>query len=279
MICEAIVRAPVSVIIPCYRCASTIRRAVQSVIDQTQKPTEVILVDDESGDKTLAVLQELEKSYPSWIKVIALTKNQGVASARNAGWAIATQPFIAFLDSDDAWHPKKIEIQFAYMNQHPEVTLSGHMHQILSKDDHLPNWPIQPATKAVFISKWDLLLSNRFITPSIMLRSNISQRFSEEQRYMEDHLLWLEVLCDGAIVMRLTEKLAATYKSSFGFEGLSSNIQAMERAELYNYLHIYKTRRISLSSFIFLEIFSLIKYLRRLAIVNARKILVYLGIR
>lgn len=266
---------PVTVIIPCYRCASTIRRAIQSVIAQTQKPAEIILVDDASGDEALALLRELEQQYPDWIKVIALAKNQGAASTRNAGWAAASHTFIAFLDADDAWHPKKIEIQYAYMNTHPEVTLSGHRHQILNQDDHLPDWLIPPSTDVVCISKWGLLLSNKFITPSIMVRRDIPQRFSEQQRYMEDHLLWLEILCDGALVVKLPDKLAAIYKSSFGATGLSSNIVAMERSEIYNYLYMYKTHRIGLSSLVFLEAFSLIKYMRRLAIVGARKVLVH----
>ena len=268
---------PVTVIIPCYRCASTIRRAIQSVIAQTQQPAEVILVDDASGDETLAMLRELEQQYPDWIKVIALAKNQGAASARNAGWAAASHTFIAFLDADDAWHPKKIEIQYAYMNTHPEVTLSGHRHQILNQDDHLPDWLIPPSTDVVCISKWGLLLSNQFVTPSIMLRMDIPQRFSEQQRYMEDHLLWLEILCEGALVVKLPDELAAIYKSSFGVTGLSSNIVAMERSELYNYVHLYKIQHIGLSVLIFLEAFSLIKFLRRLVIVGARKVAVYLG--
>ena len=268
---------PVSVIIPCYRCASTIHHAIQSIINQIQKPEEVILVDDASGDETLAVLREFEQQYPDWIKVIALAENQGAASARNAGWAMANQPYVAFLDADDDWHPKKIEIQFTYMSQHPEVTLSGHRHRILNQDIHLPDWLIPSSTVAVPINKWDLLLSNQFITPSIMLRRDITQRFSEHQRYMEDHLLWLEIICDGALVVKLPEELAAIYKSSFGVTGLSANIFAMERCELYNYVHLHKTQCIGLSALIFLQAFSLLKFLRRLVIVGTRKVVVYLG--
>ena len=269
--------APVSVIIPCYRCASTIHRAIQSVIEQTQKPAEVILVDDASADETLAVLRELEQQYPEWIKVIALAENQGAAFARNTGWAAASQTFIAFLDADDAWHPKKIEIQFTYMSQHPEVTLSGHRHQLLNQDNHLPDWPIPSSTDAVSINKWDLLISNKFITPSIMLRRDIAWRFFEHQRYMEDHLLWLEIICNGAIVVKLPEELAAIYKSSFGVKGLSANIFAMEKSELYNYVHLYKLQGISLSALMFLQVFSLLKFLRRLVIIGARKLMVYFG--
>lgn len=268
---------PVTVIIPCYRCSSTIRRAIQSVINQTQKPAEVILVDDASGDETLVVLRELQQQYPDWIKVIVLADNQGAAFARNVGWTAASQSYLAFLDADDAWHPKKIEIQYGYMNAHPEVILSGHRHRILKQDDYLPDWLIAPVIEAVCISKWKLLLSNQFVTPSIMLRSNILQRFFEQQRYMEDHLLWLEIICDGALVVKLPEELAAIYKSSFGVTGLSANIFAMERSELYNYVHLYKIQRIELSGLIFLQAFSLLKFLRRLVIVGARKVVVYLA--
>ena len=266
---------PVSVIIPCYRCISTIHRAIESVIDQTQKPKEVILIDDASGDETLVVLRELQQQYPDWIKVIALAENQGAASARNAGWALASQPYIAFLDADDAWHTKKIEIQFTYMSEHPEVILTGHRHRILNQDNHLPDWLIPSSTDAVPINKWNLLLSNQFITPSIMLRRDIAPRFSERQRYMEDHLLWLEILCDRALGVKLPEELAAIYKSSFGVTGLSANIFAMERCELYNYVHLYKTQRLGLFALIFLEVFSLLKFLRRLVIVGTRKVVVY----
>lgn len=268
---------PVTVIIPCYRCSSTIRRAIQSVINQTQKPAEVILVDDASGDETLVVLRELQQQYPDWIKVIVLADNQGAAFARNVGWTAASQSYLAFLDADDAWHPKKIEIQYGYMNAHPEVILCGHRHRILKQDDYLPDWLIAPVIEAVCISKWKLLLSNQFVTPSIMLRSNILQRFFEQQRYMEDHLLWLEIICDGALVVKLPEELAAIYKSSFGVTGLSANIFAMERSELYNYVHLYKIQRIELSGLVFLQAFSLLKFLRRLVIVGARKVVVYLA--
>jgi hypothetical protein len=110
-----------------------------------------------------------------------------------------------------------------------------------------------------------------------MVRRDIPQRFSEQQRYMEDHLLWLEILCDGVLVVKLPYKLTATYKSSFGAAGLSSNIVAMERSELYNYVHLYKIQRIELSGLVFLQAFSLLKFLRRLVIVGARKVVVYLA--
>ena len=127
--------APVSVVMPCYRCAGTLARALESVAAQTVLPMEMILIDDGSADGTRALMQTLAGRYPQgWIRLVLQDQNTGAASARNAGWAVATQPFVAFLDSDDAWHPQKIEMQYAFMNANPEVALSGHGHRLLAPD-------------------------------------------------------------------------------------------------------------------------------------------------
>jgi len=79
-------KADVSVIIPCYRCTDTIERAVNSIAEQTLLPAEVILVDDLSGDNTLAQLHRIQENYPQgWIHVIALPKNASPGTARNVG--------------------------------------------------------------------------------------------------------------------------------------------------------------------------------------------------
>lgn len=108
--------APVSVVVPCWRCRDTIARAVESIAAQTRLPHEVILVDDASGDGTAGALHALAGRYPKdWITVIEQRDNGGAGVARNAGWETASSPYIAFLDADDAWHPKKLEIQVAWM--------------------------------------------------------------------------------------------------------------------------------------------------------------------
>ena len=91
--------APISVIIPCFRCTKTIERAVASVAAHTLVPIEVILVDDASGDGTLEFLKKLCSTYKSgWIKLVALPTNSGAGSVRNAGWAAARQKFSDFLE-------------------------------------------------------------------------------------------------------------------------------------------------------------------------------------
>ena len=259
------VNCRVSVIIPCYRCAGTIERAVASVAAQTRRPAEVILVDDASGDGTRKLLQNLSHHYePGWIKLVFLAQNVGAGSARNAGWDLATQTYVAFLDSDDAWHPGKIEIQCAYMDEHPELVLSGHGYRRLDLD-RLPDWPVkQGGSKPV--RKWPLILSNKFVTPSAMVRRDVPYRFVAKQRYMEDHMLWLKIVCDGGRIVKLDADLAAIYKEPFGVAGLSSQVWLMERSDLGNYRRLHQKNCINSIQFAFLVIYSALKFVRRLLI-------------
>lgn len=257
--------APVSVVVPCYRCRSTVVRAVTSVAQQTRRPAEIILVDDASGDGTLAALREIERTYPGWVKVLHLNENRGAASARNAGWAASSQPYLAFLDADDAWHPHKIEIQYGYMSAHPEVVLCGHGHRLLRGKKALPDWQLSPWT-ATSIHKWALLLSNKFVTPSVMIRRDIEQRFVENQRYMEDHMLWLMIVCRGGRIVRISAELAAIYKRPFGVTGLSAQFWRMERGDLENYRRLYCSDYINFLQLSALGLYSLLKYVRRLLI-------------
>lgn len=261
--------ASISVVIPCFRCAKTIQRAIDSVVQQTQRPVEVILVDDASDDNTLSVLHAIEKQYIGWVKVIALNQNQGVANARNVGWSVATQPYIAFLDADDAWHTSKIKIQYKFMQENPEVVMSGHDVKIITDDTQL-DWLIN-VNAVTYISQKKILISNPFVTPSIMMRKNILFRFDSTKRYMEDHLLWLQMVFDNQKVAKLNLTLVALYKQAYGISGLSSNLWAMEKSELHNYLLLFKSKKICFIVLVLIILYSMSKYLRRLLIVGARR--------
>ncbi len=257
--------AAVSAVIPCYRCGKTIARAVASVAAQTSVPAELILVDDGSGDETRVLLQALQGRYPpGWIRLVSLDQNMGAGSARNAGWAVAAQPYVAFLDADDAWHPRKIEIQHAYMEANPDVALCGHGHRLLERDV-LPDWSVAEGG-AKRIRKWTMMLSNKFVTPSAMVRRDVTQRFVERQRYMEDHMLWLKIICSGARVEKIPAELAAIYKAPYGVTGLSAQVWLMERGDLGNYRRLYHENFIKTYQFAALSIYSGLKYVRRLII-------------
>lgn len=109
-----------SVVIPTYNQPFFLREALDSVLAQTFKDVEIIVVDDGSTDGT----GELLKQYGDRIR-LTTQENQGIGCARNRGMDEARGRFIAFLDHDDLWHPEKLGIQVTYMQAHPECVGSS----------------------------------------------------------------------------------------------------------------------------------------------------------
>jgi glycosyltransferase involved in cell wall biosynthesis len=106
----------VTVIVPVYNSVHLLPAALETVFNQTFQDFEIILIDDGSTDGSL----ELLKTYESRARVLTQT-NSGASSARNKGIAMAHGEFIAFLDSDDLWDPKKLEMQVAVFRENPET--------------------------------------------------------------------------------------------------------------------------------------------------------------
>ena len=261
--------ASVSVIIPCYNSSKTIGRAIQSVVEQTLRPAEILLVNDGSEDNTLEVLLEFQNSYGSdWIKVISLEQNSGVSIARNTAWDLASQEYIAFLDADDSWHHRKLEIQFNWMSSHPEITLTGHPCTVLKNGIAISQLP--PEWNFRTISFYRLLFSSCIPTPSVMLFRNLPYRFDPNKRYAEDYSLWLNIVANGNTAIYFDLQLAYLHKDRFGAEGLSGNMWNMELGELEMYYNLFKIGEISLFLFLLTITFSLLKHIRRILIVSQR---------
>lgn len=110
----------VSVIIPAYEARATLPRTLQSVLAQTHRNLEVLVVDDGSRDNT-AQLAEQVSAADSRIRLFRRA-NGGVAAARNLGIEMATGEFIAPLDADDVWHPRKLELQLERFAQSDRKT-------------------------------------------------------------------------------------------------------------------------------------------------------------
>lgn len=106
----------VSIITPTYNCAEFIVQTIESVLAQSYADWEMIISDDCSTDNTLEVIKPYLES-DARIKYICNDKNSGAAITRNNALRLAQGRWIAFLDSDDLWHPEKLEKQIAFMEQ------------------------------------------------------------------------------------------------------------------------------------------------------------------
>lgn len=262
--------APVSVIIPCHNCTNSIVRAVQSVVAQTLKPAEVILVDDASTDDTAHRIAELQSQYgKEWVRAVHLQVNCGPGTARNAGWEVARQPYVAFLDADDTWHEDKIDIQYRFMRANTDVAMSGHGYRLFSEKRSAMG--VQGDESPRDIGCRAMLTSNCFATRTVMLKRNLAHRFADGKRYCEDYQLWLQIICNGQRAVFLPHELAYVYKADYGEGGLSSRLWKMEWGELGAIWSLVAGGTLNVAIASLASAYSLIKYGRREVIVWIRK--------
>jgi len=182
----------VAVVIPSYNCAHYLAEAVDSVLAQTYRDFEVIVIDDGSTDNTA----EVAARFGSRIRCIH-QENRGLPAARNRGIRESQSPYIAFLDADDAWFPEKLAEQIPAFSADPEVGLVYSDLQVLYDDGQLA--PSFLGTRPLAASGYvfDRILRSGFIIPSsvVVRRAAIDNvgLFDESMRSHEDVELWSRI--------------------------------------------------------------------------------------
>ncbi len=106
----------VSVVLPTFNRAATLPNAIASVLDQTHRHLEVTVVDDGSTDNTAEIVGAIDDKR---LRYVRLAANRGQAAARNVGLRSSRASLVAFQDSDDFWHPHKLEMQLRWLDRHP----------------------------------------------------------------------------------------------------------------------------------------------------------------
>lgn len=114
-------KCEVSVVVPAYNAEHTLSETLASVLDQTVRDIEVLVVDDGSSDGTWALARTWQARYPGKVRALQHEQgtNRGVAASRNLAIDKASGRFVAFLDADDAWMPHKLELQLAAFAKQP----------------------------------------------------------------------------------------------------------------------------------------------------------------
>ena len=251
----------ISVIIPAYNAEKTIRRALNSIENQTLLPNEVIVIDDCSSDQTNEIVREYMKDSHLNIRHEIQSVNTGAGSARNTGWILASEKYVAFLDADDMWHPNKLEIQFAMMENFASCMMSCHYRHVTSSED----WnDVQfDASKQQFFTFRDFLMRNRCATPSVMVKREIGNRFHPGKRCAEDYLLWLQISAQHGPVLFIDLPLVHCSNPIYGGSGLSGNLRNMQKGESSAFLQLKKDGLISAPEYVFYAIWSYSKYIFR----------------
>ncbi len=187
----------VSVVVPTHNRAHVLVRAIESILNQTFRDFELIIVDDGSTDDTLQVLA----SYSSaGIKVITLKHNAGACRARNIGIQAAEGEFIAFQDSDDEWLPEKLSVQLNLMEATPSIQrpIGASYTGFISKtEEYCPPHVDEMQVRGNIYPQ--LLKGNIVGTPTLLIRRNILN----EVGLFDETLTWLE---DWDIALRIARR-------------------------------------------------------------------------
>jgi glycosyltransferase involved in cell wall biosynthesis len=254
--------APVSVVVPCWRCTATIDDAIASVAAQTLRPAEVLLVEDGSGDDTLAQLHRIAAAHaPGWIRVIAMPANGGPSRARNAGWDQATQPWIAFLDSDDTWGVRKLELQMAALDADPGIDLIANRMITCPRGTPIP--ALQPPVRTERMGRLRVLFHNPFPTASVVLRRALPFRFDPQLSHSEDYLLWSQIVFSGHRCARINQVLAIWNARAPGASGLSDDFAAIHRGRRLLRRKLLEEGLISWPEYLFARGVGVVSRLRR----------------
>lgn len=212
-------KSRVSVCIGAYNRKGTIRECVDSVLAQTWTDREVIVVDDASTDGTREILQ----SYGDAIRLILRETNSGICPiTRNQAAAAARGDYVAFLDSDDVWHPEKLAKQVAFMDAQPDLPLCHTLCNVIDEQSRVVSVRhgagVVPETGLIF----ERLLDHCWITIStVMVRKSLFDEvgwFNPEAPYGylgEDHEFFLRVARRHSIGL-VPEVLAGFRKAGQG---------------------------------------------------------------
>lgn len=210
--------APVSVIIPAYNVADTIRGTLESVAAQTLQPAEVIMVDDGSSDDTYAIATASVDLFPNGALKVIQQENAGAGAARNRAIAEATQEFLAFIDADDEWLPQKLMRSMEVM-QDSEYTLVAHdFYQITDNGDI----QVECARRFNAATNPFIALYQKGFIPSItviMRRADALEvgGFDDSLRNAQDFEFWLALLSrPGTSFTIFDEPLARYFNNPVG---------------------------------------------------------------
>ncbi len=241
----------ISVIIPAYNCATTIRQAIDSALQQDVL-MEVIVVNDASADDLDMVMQEYEKD--TRVIYIKNENNKGPSATRNKGVKEAKGEYIAFLDSDDYWEKGKLVRQWELLKQNGMVLCST-ARELMTHDGTLTGRVI-PVKENITYD--DLLHQNWINNSSVLIRKEVLLEFPmENDEVHEDYLLWLKVLQKYKTACAINEPLLK-YRMSKNSKSGSKWKSACMTYKTYRYLGMGKLQ--ALKCFVSYAIAGFMKY-------------------
>lgn len=198
----------VSVIMPVYNGSLFVAEAIESILQQTYKPLELIIVNDASTDSTADILRAYKNKFSRLIRVINSGQNHGDCASANIAFKKSRGEFITRMDADDIAHPQKVELQVKFMKTHPNVIVLGTQADVINAENEIVGQKSFPQTHKEIYKNFAVL--NPMLHPSCMFRRSLLpvQGYLYESGYKpnDDYITFFKLLNYGKFA-NLPQKL------------------------------------------------------------------------
>ncbi len=207
----------ISVIIPFFNAEKTLERAIQSIIDQTFKDFECILIDNNSTDKSSEIANNVADK-DNRFKVIS-EQMQGVVFASNTGWSASKGKYIARMDADDWSYPNRLKMQNDFLDEHPDYGAVASLVKHVSHSEYTEGM-LRFVEWSNSIITYEEIRNNRFVelpivNPTAMWRREVAHQCGMylHGAFPEDYEMWLRWLDMGVKIKKLNHVLLDWYDS------------------------------------------------------------------
>ncbi len=220
----------VSVVMPVYNAEVYLASAIESIVAQTYRHWELIIVDDNSKDSSRSIIRRYKKLYPEQIRAVFLrsTLNCGGDSATNQGVARAKGAFIAKMDADDIAVPTRFEKQVSYLKMHPDVYLVGSQAAVINAEGQIVGEKRVPVSHEEIFQEY--IYFHPIIHPAVMFRNSGKSPFYQiKYKTANDYFTFFSLLCEGKRFVNLPEKLLY-----YRIDGKNASLKNIKKGLLAN---------------------------------------------
>ena len=236
----------VSIITPAYNAEKYIKETIESVLGQTYKNWELIVVNDGSTDDT----EEIIRSFDDPRVVLLSQKNSGVSSARNLGIQSSKGEYITFLDADDVLPPESLSVRVQYLESHPDVDLVDGNISIKDADIKNDIGIYEPYYEGLLLPRLLALDSRVFFNVCYMFKKEILEgtRFEETMTHAEDLLFYMETASRHSVRYGFVPETIYWYRR--GHTSAMANLSGLEDGYLRLIQEVKKLQNISKTDFL-----------------------------
>tara|TARA_Y100000589_G_C27121963_1_gene616846 strand:+ start:160 stop:957 length:798 start_codon:yes stop_codon:yes gene_type:complete len=201
----------ISIIVPIFNGEVTIESTINSILNQTFKDFECILINDASFDNSRKLVENFVNNDKRFV-LINNEKNMGVTYSRNEGIKISRGKYLCFLDADDIWMPNFLDLHLSFRRNKPNLAITYSPYYVFSKtNSKIYGYSVKPPNK---VDSNNIFQKNHIPLLTVMLDIEIIGKVSFSELRPEDYYLWVELIYKKGFIARSLKSFSAYYRVS-----------------------------------------------------------------